>query len=138
MLRKLTELEHTPKLILPQFVFPFVKSNKNDIVDAEAICETASRPPKRFVQPRTESQQAMHALHRVRESLVKDKVKTTNQMHAFLLEFGVSAPKGPTLIKRFAKIRDTNPFPSYLIQLLQKLREHYDYHFEHIKDLKSN
>ncbi|CAI6207916.1 hypothetical protein DJICPGNB_23735 [Escherichia coli] len=49
----------------------------------KAICEAASRPSMRFVQPRTESQQAMQALHRVRESLVQDKVKTTNQMHAF-------------------------------------------------------
>jgi transposase len=65
------------KLISPQFVRPFVKSNKNDFVDAEAICEAASRPSMRFVQPRTESQQAMRALHRVRESLVQDKVKTT-------------------------------------------------------------
>jgi transposase len=47
----------------------------------------------RFVQPRTESQQAMRALHRVRESLVQDKVKTTNQMHAFLLEFGIAFPE---------------------------------------------
>jgi transposase len=81
------------KLISPQFVRPFVKSNKNDFVDAEAICEAASRPSMRFVQPRTESQQAMRALHRVRESLVQDKVKTTNQMHAFLLEFGISVPE---------------------------------------------
>ena len=56
------------KLISPQFVRPFVKSNKNDFVDAEAICEAASRPSMRFVQPRTESQRAMRALHRVRES----------------------------------------------------------------------
>jgi transposase len=84
---------HFPKLISPQFVRPFVKSNKNDFVDAEAICEAASRPSMRFVQPRTESQQAMRALHRVRESLVQDKVKTTNQMHAFLLEFGISVPE---------------------------------------------
>lgn len=137
MVRKLLELGHTPKLISPQFVRPFVKSNKNDFVDAEAICEAASRPSMRFVQPRTESQQAMHALHRVRESLVRDKVKTTNQMHAFLLEFGVSAPKGPTLIRRFAEILDTNPLPPYLIRLLQKPREHYEYLLEQIKDLES-
>ncbi len=68
MARKLEELGHSPKLISPQFVRPFVKSNKNDFVDAEAICEAASRPSMRFVQPRTESQQAMRALHRVRES----------------------------------------------------------------------
>ncbi len=62
MARKLEELGHFPKLISPQFVRPFVKSNKNDFVDAEAICEAASRPSMRFVQPRTESQQAMRCI----------------------------------------------------------------------------
>lgn len=80
MARKISELGHTPKLISPQFVRPFVKSNKNDFVDAEAICEAASRPSMRFVVPRTESQQEILALHRVRESLVRDKVKTTKCM----------------------------------------------------------
>jgi transposase len=104
MARKLEELGHSPKLISPQFVRPFVKSNKNDFVDAEAICEAASRPSMRFVQPRTESQQAMRALHRVRESLVQDKVKTTNQMHAFLLEFGISVPRGAAVISRLSTL----------------------------------
>ncbi len=94
MARRIADLGHEAKLISPQFVRPFVKSNKNDFIDAEAICEAASRPSMRFVQPRTEAQQAMRALHRVRESLVRDKVKTTNQMQAFLLEFGISMPKG--------------------------------------------
>ncbi|MEX9843908.1 IS110 family transposase [Providencia rettgeri] len=137
MVRKLTELGHTPKLISPQFVRPFVKTNKNDFVDAEAICEAASRPSMRFVQPRTVSQQIMHALHRVRESLVRDKVKTTNQLQAFLLEFGISAPKGPTLIKRFAEILEANELPPYMVCLLQKLREHYDYLVKQIKELET-
>ncbi|HAT1528153.1 TPA: IS110 family transposase [Morganella morganii] len=134
MVRKLSELGHTPKLISPQFVRPFVKTNKNDFIDAEAICEAASRPSMRFVKPRTESQQAMHALHRVRESLVSDRVKTTNQIQAFLLEFGVSARKGPTLIKGLAEIMETNNLPPYMTSLLQKLREHYDYLVAQIKD----
>ncbi|WP_274371886.1 IS110 family transposase, partial [Morganella morganii] len=136
MVRKLSELGHTPKLISPQFVRPFVKTNKNDFIDAEAICEAASRPSMRFVKPRTESQQAMHALHRVRESLVSDRVKTTNQIQAFLLEFGVSARKGPTLIKGLAEIMETNNLPPYMTSLLQKLREHYDYLVAQIKDLE--
>lgn len=136
MVCKLSELGHSPKLISPQFVRPFVKTNKNDYVDAEAICEAASRPSMRFVKPRTESQQAMHALHRVRESLVSDRVKTTNQIQAFLLEFGVCAPKGPTLIKRLAEIMETNNLPPYMTSLLQKLREHYDYFVAQIKDLE--
>jgi len=83
MARRIAAFGHDTKLISPQFVRPFVKSNKNDFIDAEAICEAASRPSMRFVQPRTEAQQAMRALHRIRESLVRDRVKTTNQMHAF-------------------------------------------------------
>jgi transposase len=124
-------------LISPQFVRPFVKSNKNDFVDAEAICEAASRPSMRFVQPRTESQQAMRALHRVRESLVQDKVKTTNQMHAFLLEFGISVPRGAAVISRLSTLLEDNSLPLYLSQLLLKLQQHYHYLVEQIKDLES-
>lgn len=58
------------KLISPQFVRPFVKSNKNDFVDAEAICEAATRPTMRFVTPKTEAQQMLLVMHRLRESLV--------------------------------------------------------------------
>ena len=137
MARKLEELGHSPKLISPQFVRPFVKSNKNDFVDAEAICEAASRPSMRFVQPRTESQQAMRALHRVRESLVQDKVKTTNQMHAFLLEFGISVPRGAAVISRLSTILEDGSLPLYLSQLLLKLQQHYHYLVEQIKDLES-
>jgi hypothetical protein len=65
MARKLGTFGHQVKLISPQFVRPFAKSNKNDFVDAEAICEAASRPAMRFVTPKTESQQTLSALHRV-------------------------------------------------------------------------
>jgi transposase len=94
MARKLATSGHEVKLISPQFVRPFVKSNKNDFVDAEAICEAATRPAMRFVTPKTESQQTLSALHRVRESLVHDRVKIINQIHGFLLEFGISLPVG--------------------------------------------
>ena len=65
MARKLATSGREVKLISPQFVRPFVKSNKNDFVDAEAICEAATRPAMRFVTPKTESQQTLSALHRV-------------------------------------------------------------------------
>jgi hypothetical protein len=80
MARKLMAFGHEIKLISPQFVRPFVKSNKNGFVDAEAICEAASRPSMRFVTPKTESQQTLSALHRVRDALVRDKVRTTNAL----------------------------------------------------------
>ena len=88
------------KLISPQFVRPFVKSTKNDFAGAEAICEAASRPSMRFVTPKTESQQTLSALHRVRESLIRGRTKTTNQMHGFLLEFGINLPVGQAVVYR--------------------------------------
>nr|WP_181369599.1 transposase [Klebsiella pneumoniae] len=104
MARKLEELGHSPKLISPQFVRPFVKSNKNDFVDAEAICEAASRPSMRFVRPeRNLSRQCGLCIVSV-NPLVQDKVKTTNQMHAFLLEFGISVPRGAAVISRLSTI----------------------------------
>ncbi|WP_230676653.1 IS110 family transposase, partial [Yersinia pseudotuberculosis] len=124
MARRIADLGHEAKLISPQFVRPFVKSNKNDFVDAEAIYEAASRPSMRFVQPRTEVQQAMRALHRVRESLIRDKVKTTNQMHAFLLEFGISMPIGTAVIKRLSVVLAEHELPPYLVQLLMQLHDH--------------
>jgi transposase len=75
MARQLASFGHVVKLISPQFVRPFVKTNKNDFVDAEAICEAASRPSMRFVTPKNEAQQTLSVLHRVRESLVRDRTK---------------------------------------------------------------
>jgi len=95
MARKLATFGHQVKLISPQFVRTFVKNNNNDFVDAEAICEAASRPSMRFVAPKTESQQTLSALHRVRDSLVHDRGRSTNQIHGFLLEFGISLPNRP-------------------------------------------
>ncbi|MDE9538540.1 IS110 family transposase [Xenorhabdus bovienii] len=137
MARRLTDLGHEAKLISPQFVRPFVKSNKNDFVDAEAICEAASRPSMRFVQPRTEAQQAMRALHRVRESLVRDKIKTANQIHGFLLEFGISLPRGEAIMKRLSLVLAEHKLPDYLVRLLMKLHAHYHYIIEQIAELES-
>ncbi|EDY2188855.1 IS110 family transposase [Salmonella enterica subsp. enterica] len=137
MARRISDIGHEAKLISPQFVRPFVKSNKNDFVDAEAICEAASRPSMRFVQPKTEVQQAMRALHRVRESLIRDKVKTTNQIHGFLLEFGISLPIGEAVIKRLSLILAEHEIPEYLSRLLMKLHSHYLYLVEQITTLES-
>lgn len=137
MARRIADLGHVTKLISPQFVRPFVKSNKNDFVDAEAICEAASRPSMRFVQPRTEAQQAMRALHRVRESLVRDKVKTTNQMHSFLPEFGISIPIGTAVIRRLSEVLAENELPPYLEWLLIRLHAHYLYLVEQITEIEA-
>lgn len=137
MARRISDIGHEAKLISPQFVRPFVKSNKNDFIDAEAICEAASRPSMRFAQPRTETQQAMRALHRVRESLIRDKVNTTNQLHGFLLEFGISLPTGDAAIKRLSLVLAEHEIPEYLSRLLIKLHAHYLYLIEQITELES-
>lgn len=134
--RKLAELGHEVKLISPQFVRPFVKSNKNDFVDAEAICEAASRPSMRFVTPKTVSQQTLSALHRVRDSLVRDKVRTTNQMHGFLLEFGVTLPVGNAVVRRLPALPVEHSLPPRLIAILERLHAHFKYLSEQIGEIE--
>ncbi|WP_206956011.1 IS110 family transposase [Trinickia acidisoli] len=135
MARKLTEFGHQIKLISPQFVRPFVKGNKNDFVDAEAICEAASRPSMRFVTPKTEAQQTLSALHRVRESLVRDRVKAVNQMHGFLLEFGISLPIGNAVITRLPAVLAQHALPPRLIAILERLHTHFKYLSEQIAEI---
>ncbi len=133
--RQLIAMGHQAKLISPQFVRPFVKGNKNDFVDAEAICEAASRPSMRFVSPKTEAQQTLSVLHRLRESLVHDRTKATNQMHGFLLEFGISLPKGLAIMKRLPSILAEHELPVRLTMQLQRLHDHFVYLDEQIKEL---
>lgn len=133
--RQLIAMGHQAKLISPQFVRPFVKGNKNDFVDAEAICEAASRPSMRFVSPKTEAQQTLSVLHRLRESLVHDRTKAANQMHGFLLEFGISLPKGLAIMKRLASVLSEHELPVRLTVLLQRLHAHFVDLDEQIKEL---
>jgi transposase len=92
--RRLSALGHTVKLMAPQFVKPYVKSNKNDARDAEAICEAVSRPNMRFVAIKTPEQQALLALHRARQGLVRARTAQGNQIRGLLAEFGFVIPKG--------------------------------------------
>jgi transposase len=136
MARRLARFGHEVKLISPQFVRPFVKSNKNDFVDAEAICEAASRPSMRFVTPKTDAQQTLSALHRVRESLVRDRTKTCNQIHAFLLEFGISLPIGHAAIRRLPAVLAEQPLPPRLVQVLARLQSHFKYLDEQVTEIE--
>jgi transposase len=135
MARQLAGFGHEAKLISPQFVRPFVKSNKSDFIDAEAICEAACRPAMRFVTPKTEAQQCLSALHRVRESLVHDRVKASNQIHAFLLEFGIGLPVGHASIRRLPALLAEQALPPRLVSVLEKLHLHFKYLEEQIADI---
>lgn len=92
--RKLAALGHTVRMMAPQFVKPFVKANKNDARDAEAICEALMRPSMRFVAVKSEEQQAVLSLHRLREGIVQMRTALVNRLRGLLAEFGVVAPKG--------------------------------------------
>src|SRR5437763_9646027 len=87
--RVLTELGHKVRLISPQFVAPYVKTNKNDRNDAEAICEAVGRPAMRFVPPKSPEQLAGQALHRIRQRLVRSRTKLVNQIRGILAEHGI-------------------------------------------------
>jgi transposase len=98
--RKLSELGHTVKLMAPQFVKPYVKSNKNDARDAEAICEAVSRPNMRFVALKTAEQQALIAIHRARQGFVSARTAQSNQLRGLLSELGIVMPKGISTLQR--------------------------------------
>jgi transposase len=91
--RELQSRGYTVKLIPPQFVKPYVKSNKNDARDAEAICEAMSRPNMRFVTVKTVEQQDIQATHRIRAELITQRTAKANQIRGLVAEYGLVAPK---------------------------------------------
>jgi transposase len=97
--RKLVGMGHEVRIMPAQFVKPYVKSNKNDLIDAEAIAEAATRPTMRFVAVRTTEQVDLQALHRMRAQLVGSKTRLINQMRAFCLEYGIAMRQGAGVFK---------------------------------------
>jgi transposase len=91
---------HEVRLIAPQFVKPFVKSNKNDAADAEAICEAAQRPGMRFVPVKTVAQQDIQAIHRMRSLVVDRRTAQVNQIRGLLLEYGIEVAQGRAALTR--------------------------------------
>jgi len=98
--RALRDQGHDARLIPAQFVKPFLKSNKNDFLDAEAIAEAVERENMRFVPIKTDDQLDLQALHRVRERLVSRRTAVINQTRAFLLERGITFRKGASSLRR--------------------------------------
>lgn len=90
--RQLQAHGYTVKLIAPQFVKPYVKSNKNDARDAEAICEAMSRPNMRFVSVKSVEQQDVQAVHRIRTGLMEQRIAKANQIRGLVSEYGLVAP----------------------------------------------
>ena len=98
--RELRKLGHDVRLMAPQFVCPYRKFDKNDMNNAEAICEALGRPNMRFVPIKNEEQQAIMMLHRARSLLVGDRVASGNQIRGFLIEYGIVLAQGSIQIRK--------------------------------------
>ena len=125
--RQLQALGHEVKLMAPQFVKPYVKTNKNDAADAEAICEAVARPNMRFVPIKNVDQQAVLSVHRARQGFVKARTAQGNQIRGLLMEYGIPLPQGRCHIaKRLPAILEDseNDLPGVFRQLLQRLLDH--------------
>ena len=125
--RKLQGMGHAVRLMAPQFVKPYVKTNKNDAADAEAICEAVGRPNMRFVPVKNVEQQAVLALHRVRQSFVKARTAQANQIRGLLGEFGIIIPQGiGHIASRVPELIEdaSDELPGTFRMLVQRLLDH--------------
>src|SRR5699024_1467387 len=137
--RKLSSFGHTVKLMAPQFVKPYVKTNKHDEADAEAICEAVGRPNMRFVAIKSPEQQSVLALHRARQGFVKARTAQGNQIRGLLGEFGIVIPQGLGAIRRHLPdiLEDAeNELPDRFRELVARLGEHLKALDEHVNDLE--
>jgi transposase len=126
--RKLIERGHDARIMPARFVKPFVKSNKNDTLDAEAIAEAVGRPTMRFIQVRRPDQIDLQALHRVRERTVANRTALSNQIRAFCLEYGIVMRRGTGLLKldvAAALENDANDLTLAMRSLLASLMDDY-------------
>lgn len=104
--RALLDMGHEVRLIPPAYVKPFVKRQKNDAADAEAICEAVQRPNMRFVAVKSEEQQASALVFRTRDLLVRQRTQTINAIRGHMMEYGWVAPKGPSWVTILGELID--------------------------------
>src|SRR5436190_657024 len=101
--REIAKLGHEVKLIAPTYVKPYVKRQKNDAADAEAICEAAQRPTMRFVPVKSEEQQASAVVFRARDLLVRQRTQCINALRGHMAEYGWIAPRGVCHVERLVQ-----------------------------------
>jgi transposase len=127
--REISKLGHAARLMSPHFVKPYVKSNKNDANDAEAICEAVGRPSMRFVPNKNTSQQDVQALHRIRARLIKWRTALANEIRGLLAEYGIVVTRGIAPLRRMLAVilEDTENGVSglargMLVEMAERLR----------------
>jgi transposase len=124
--REFREMGHEVKLMAPQYVKAYVKTNKNDRNDAEAICEAVTRPNMRFVKIKSEAEQSVLMLHRIREQLMRQRVALSNMTRGILLEFGISIARHPARFKqRLVELMSEMKLNAGIRQMLVELYEQY-------------
>jgi transposase len=128
--RRLQAQGHTVRLMAPPFVKPYVKGNKHDAADAEAICEAVTRPTMRFVPIKNIEQQAMLSLHRARRGFVGERTALANRIRGLVVEFGLIIPQGiHHITRRVPEILEdasnelSDPMRALLARLLEHLQE---------------
>lgn len=124
--REIGALGHEVRLIAPIYVRPFVKRNKNDAADAEAIAEAASRPTMRFVAVKSVEKQASGMAFKTRDLLVRQRTQTINALRGHMAEYGIVAPNGPVHIARLAQSVNApdDRLPSAVVELCKMLLAH--------------
>jgi transposase len=132
-------LGHTVRLMAPQFVKPYVKTNKNDVADAEAICEAVGRPNMRFVPIKSIEQQAILSVHRVRQGFVKARTAQANQIRGLIGEFGLIIPQGINhIFERVPALLEdaSNELPMAFRRLIEHLTAHLKELDQQVKELE--
>lgn len=121
--RQIEALGHEVRLMPPVYVKAYVKRNKNDAADAEAICEAVTRPTMRYVPVKSADAQSVLMLHRARHLLVRQRTAQVNAIRAHLAEYGVIAPKGRRHVRELAEALDRNdtPLPDLVREILRLL-----------------
>ena len=137
--RRLQAQGHTVRLMAPQFVKPYVKGNKHDAADAEAICEAVSRPSMQFVPIKNIEQQAVLSLHRARQGFVGERTALANRIRGLLAEYGLIVPQGVHHIaRRVPEILEdaSNELTDLVRALLARLLDHLKELDQQVKELE--
>jgi transposase len=138
--RTLAQFGHTVRMMAPAFVKPYLKSNKNDRNDAEAICEAVQRPTMRFVAPKSPQQQAVLHLHHARQQLVRQRVAVGNHIRGVLAEYGLYLPQGvKALSQRLPALLEDgeNALPMLTRHVLSELKAEHDTLIERAQRLEA-